>query len=93
MKLELDLTEALEVRLPDAQLRTLAEQVAELIAEREPGGYLDVTAAAEFLACSKDRIYTLVSVGRIPHHKDGSRTLFKRSELEAYVRNGGAKCP
>lgn len=81
--------------LPPELLEAIAERAAEILADRlgEPSGYLDVDAAAEFLACPKSRIYALVSAGRIPYEKDGSRLLFDRDELRAYVANGGARRP
>jgi excisionase family DNA binding protein len=45
--------------------------------------WIDVHGAAEHLACKRRRIYDLVEQGRIPHHRDGSRLLFRRSELDA----------
>ena len=78
----------------DEVLDRLAERVAALLAEKQPGqlpGFVDVEGAAAFLACSKSRIYALVSARRIPHHRDGSRLLFDRNELREYVRNGGAR--
>lgn len=81
---------------PEA-LAVIAEQVAAILAERQAEpvveGYLDVPGACEFLACKRDRIYALVSAGRIPHHRDGSRLLFDRAELHAFVRAGGALRP
>ncbi len=80
----------------------LVEQVARRAAEmivREhqpaPGAepWLDVQGAAEHIRCPKSRIYALVSAGRIPYHKDGSRLLFRSSELDAYVLAGGARRP
>ncbi len=81
--------------LPPEVLEAIAERAAEILAGRQPvaSGYLDVDGAAEFLACPKSRIYALVSADRIPHEKDGSRLLFDRDELRAYVVNGGAKRP
>ncbi len=73
--------------------RRAAEILAELQPPSEPEGYLDVAGAAAFLACPPSRIYALVSVGRIPVHRDGSRLLFDRRELRAYVAAGGAKRP
>lgn len=86
------------IPLPAALVEAIAQRAAELLAERlptaaEPDGYLDVDGAAEFLACPKSRIYSLVSSRRIPHHRDGSRLLFDRSELRAYVEAGGARRP
>ena len=63
------------------------------VAEGHAGGYMNVDQAAEFLACKRDRIYALVSAGRIPHHRDGTRLLFDRAELREYVRDGGARRP
>lgn len=88
----------LTLELSDDALEQLARRVADLLAastdvEREPAGYLDVAAAATFLACPPSRIYALVSAGRIPHYRDGSRLLFLPCELRSFVRNGGAKRP
>jgi excisionase family DNA binding protein len=87
---------ALTFELPDEVIDVLAERVGAILAERhvdEPGGYLDVAAAAQFIACPTSRIYALVSANRIPHHRDGSRLLFDRGELRDYVNHGGAKRP
>jgi excisionase family DNA binding protein len=54
---------------------------------------MNVEQAAKHLGCAKGRIYALTSARRIPHHHDGSRLLFDRQELDAWVRNGGAKRP
>ena len=81
---------------PDELVEQIAERAAEKVAERrneDREGFIDVPAAAAFLACPVSRIYALVSAHRIPFHKDGSRTLFNRAELREYVSNGGAKRP
>jgi excisionase family DNA binding protein len=82
-----------ELELTDAQLDAIAARAAELVAERQDAGYMNVEQAAEFLACGRDRIYALVSAGRIPHERDGSRLLFDRQRLREYVKAGGAKRP
>jgi excisionase family DNA binding protein len=88
---------ALTFDIAEELIERIARRAAELLAGREPppveDGFLDVAGAAEFLACPKSRIYSLVSVGRIPHHRDGSRLLFDRGELREYVRRGGARRP
>jgi excisionase family DNA binding protein len=90
---------ALSLGVPAELIEAIAERAAEILAERqgEPvdagGGYLDVAGAAAFLACPTGRIYSLVSAGRIPHHRDGSRLLFDRAELREYVLAGGARRP
>ena len=89
------MTEPLALELPDELLDQIAERVAAILAERETTttGYIDVAAAAEFLACPVSRIYALTSANRLPVHRDGSRLVFDREELHAYVNNGGARRP
>lgn len=88
---------SLRIDLPAALVEKVAERAAEILAERqgentEPG-FLGVEGAAAFLSCPKSRVYRLVSAGRVPHHRDGSRLLFDRDELRQFVRTGGAKTP
>lgn len=87
----------LSLTLPPELVEEIARRVAEILAERQgtddQDGFLDVAAAAEFLSCPKSRIYALVSAGRIPHKRDGSRLLFDRQALREYVENGGARRP
>jgi len=86
----------LELQLPDELLELLvaraAEQAAEIISAR-PEPWVDVETAAQHLACPKSRVYSLVSAGRIPVARDGSRLLFRLSELDAWVRDGGGIRP
>lgn len=87
---------AVSVEIAEELLERIAERAAALLADRQsaqPGGFLDVAGAADFLACPKSRVYALVSAGRLPHHHDGSRLLFDREELREYVRRGGARRP
>jgi excisionase family DNA binding protein len=87
----------LSLTLSEELLQQIAHRVAELVRDDTRGtsddGYMDVAGAAEFLACPSSRIYSLVSAKRMPHHRDGSRLLFDRNELRAYIQNGGAKRP
>ncbi len=85
----------LHLDVPDALVEVIAARAAELVAEREakPAGFLDVAAAADFLACPASRVYSLVSAKRLPVHRDGSRLLFDRAELREYVASGGATRP
>jgi excisionase family DNA binding protein len=65
----------LEIELTDEQGRQIAAWVAELSNGRsEPhGGFLDVPGAAVYLSCPVSRVYSLVSAGRLPVHRDGRR--------------------
>jgi excisionase family DNA binding protein len=49
--------------------------------------WVGVERAAEHLGCKRQRIYNLVSDGAIPHRKDGSRLLFRLSELDAWLND------
>jgi excisionase family DNA binding protein len=84
---------ALEIKVPSQVIETVVEGVATLLAERlepNPEAWVGVDQAAAHLACPKSRIYDLVSARRIPHERDGSRLLFRRSDLDAWVTSGGA---
>ena len=86
----------LSLAVPPELVEAVAERVAELLVERhapEPEPWIGVEQAADHLACPKSRLYALVSAGRIPHRKDGSRLLFRRTELDDWLEQGGAKRP
>jgi excisionase family DNA binding protein len=77
-------------------IESVAQRAAELVAERFKAGYepwLDVKDAATHIACPVSRIYALVSAGRIPHRHDGSRLLFRREQLDAWIEQGGGRRP
>ncbi len=81
---------ALTFELPESLLERLAERVAQLVlAQLDVSGYsspwLDVNEAAEYLRCKPKRVYDLVGQSRLPVHRDGSRLLFDRAELDAYL--------
>jgi excisionase family DNA binding protein len=82
LKLALDLSaETLDV---------LADLVAERLADRleaaVPSPYLTIPEAADYLRCKRHRLDDLLSAGRLTRHKEGSRTLIDRRELEQHVR-------
>lgn len=88
--------EGLNVPVPAALLEAIARRAAELVAEAVPSApeaWVGVLEAAEYLACPRSRIYALASAGRIPHCKDGSRLLFRRSELDRWLDAGGGRRP
>lgn len=88
------IVDALLAELGPEDLQTLAEKLAPYLERPKPDtGWLDVAGAAEHLQCPKSRLYSLVSARRVPFHKDGSRLLFDRYELDEFIRNGGARRP
>jgi excisionase family DNA binding protein len=80
------------IPVPPELIEALAQRTAEIVTERlgqQPEPWIGVDQAAEHLACPKSRIYALVSARRIPHEKDGSRLLFRRSDLDEWLQQGG----
>jgi excisionase family DNA binding protein len=75
----------LHLEFPDAVIEAIAARVIDQLdlERQQPEPWLTVDQAAEHLACKPRRIYDLVSQRRIPHVKDGSRLLFRASELDA----------
>lgn len=53
--------------------------------------WLSVDEIAEHLGISKVSIYKWVEAGKIPAHKVGRLLRFKVSEIDAWVRDGGAR--
>ncbi len=48
-------------------------------------------AIAAYLDCPKSRVYALSSAGRIKVERDGSALIARTSDLDAWLRGGGAK--
>lgn len=93
----------LVVQLSDEQVELIARRAAELVLERQerdvaPAStddrqWLTVSAAAEFLGCGAQRIYTLRSTGKLSSFKEGGRAMVARAELDALVNAGRALSP
>ncbi|MGC2374886.1 MAG: helix-turn-helix domain-containing protein [Solirubrobacteraceae bacterium] len=77
----------LTVTLTDEQLAEIAERAAALISSDSPtvSPWLNVAEAAERLRCHKDRIYDLISLGKLRPRRDGRRVLLHRDDLDSYV--------
>lgn len=88
--------EQIEARVTEAIERALSQREQ---AERSP--YMTTGEAAEFLRCSRQRIYDLISQGRLSRFKEGGtpenpragRTLVLRSEVEALVETERLRRP
>jgi excisionase family DNA binding protein len=52
---------------------------------------MTVQEAAEFLRCPRQRIYDLLSQGRLSRFKDGRRTLVSRAEVARWVGEDGVR--
>ena len=72
----------------DVVRRAVAEALAEA-ASHTANGFLDVAAAAEFIASTPAAIRSLVKRSEIPFYKaPNGRLLFDRDELAQWVRDG-----
>ena len=52
--------------------------------------WLSVEEIAEYLGVSKDAIYAWINLKEMPAHRLGRLWKFKREEVDAWVRAGGA---
>jgi excisionase family DNA binding protein len=79
----------------EAILRALADRLAPFLPRpSSEDRWLTVESAARYLDCTPRRLYEFTSPSheaKIPFERDGRRILFRRSELDAWVRGGGAK--
>lgn len=73
-----------------AQVEATRLVATELAAARSP--WLNAGGAAGHMCCPVSRIRKLTAQGVLPHHREGGRVLYHRDDLDAYIRNGGAKC-
>ena len=81
---------AVVVSLPAEVVEMIARRAAELLAEqqrheRPASPLLTIPEAAELLRCKRHRIDDLLCQRRLTRYKDGSRTLVRRREVEAYI--------
>jgi excisionase family DNA binding protein len=80
---------------PPELIEKIAVRAVELVEARAGAddSWLTAAEAADYLRCPISRIYALTSARRVPHYRDCSRLLFRRSELDAWVERGGARRP
>jgi len=76
----------------------VVDEIVDRVAERilaaglptvEP--WVGVNDVAAHLSCRRQRIYDLVGrrgAGQIPHRRDGTRLLFRLSEVDAWLAHG-----
>ena len=79
----------LTLSVPPALLEEVARMAAELVAERltpQPvSEFLTVPETAEILRAKPQRVYDLLSDGRLTRLKDGSRVLISRAEVLSHL--------
>ncbi len=91
-------TSRLTLELSDLEIAAIAEKVAAIIVSdgvrprsQGPQRFLTPTEAAEYLRCSRQRIYDLCSAGTLSRFRDGTRVLISRAEIDAHVQRGATK--
>jgi excisionase family DNA binding protein len=90
-------TDRLTVTLPAELVDVIVERVVERLEERleQPDDpWMDVNEAAEYLRCSRQRIYDLLArqgeePARLEGVHDGRRRLIRKSELDRYLEGAG----
>jgi excisionase family DNA binding protein len=81
-------------KLRDIIAATASQTVSRMLrAEqgRQSPGYLTAQHAAEYLDCSRRRIYDLSESGQLRTYKDGNRSLFRRQDLDAVLTSRGER--
>ena len=82
----------LALTLPDEIVEAVARRAAELVVEYqrlESEPWMNTKQAAAYLACKPQRLHELSSLERIAYRKDGSRNLYRRSDLDRYLDDSG----
>ena len=92
------LAAALVESLDAPALAQLAERLKPYLAAApaaDDGWLRGADAIAAYISSPRSRVYALAACTppRIPLHRDGSALVAKRSELDAWVRDGGGKRP
>jgi excisionase family DNA binding protein len=92
-----DVAASFSFEAPDGLVEAIAARAAEIVAAQlasVPEPWVGVQEAARHLGCKPQRIYDLVhrkDETRIPHRKEGGRLLFKLSQLDRWVEDGGGE--
>ena len=88
---------ALLAEADDRDLAALAERLRPLLsveASAAPDPWLRGAAEiGRYIGAPRSRVYALVEAGRLPIERDGSSLCAKRSDLDEWVRAGGALRP
>lgn len=68
-------------------IERIAAEVVARMALPESSPWMDVNSAAEYLACSPQRIRKLVARRELPYHQErpGGRVFFHRGELDEWL--------
>jgi excisionase family DNA binding protein len=62
-------------------------------AQTMPSPWMTAKEAAEYMRCPLSRVRKLTMTGELPHEHDGRRVLYRRDQLDEFIRAGGAISP
>ena len=84
---------ALSIEVPARVIEAVAQRAAEIVLdllarEQHFPMYLSVPEAANLMRTKPQRVYDLLSSGRLTRFKDGRRVLVSRAEIETYLAAG-----
>jgi len=57
------------------------------MSEKSPTNYMNPRDAAQYLSIGKSKLYELVAAGALPRCKVGTRTVFRRDDLDGYMES------
>jgi hypothetical protein len=91
----MSVVDALLAELSEDGLAALAERLRPYLATSpaEDGWLRGADQIAEHIGCPRSRVYALAGAKRLPLERDGSALIARKSELDAWIRNGGGKRP
>jgi hypothetical protein len=61
--------------------------------QQDDGWLRGADSIGRYLGAPRSRVYALASAGRVPVVHDGSALVARRSVLDEWLQNGGAKRP
>ena len=88
----------LNIDVPHEVVETVARRALELMRDKQQessDGWLDAAGAARYLGIPKTALHKLTAARAIPFEQEGAgcKLYFKRSDLDAWRRQGGGRAP
>lgn len=90
------LVAALIAELGPEELQALADKLAPYLQQpnTDNGWLRGADQIADYIGAPRSRIYAMTSAGRLPAvQRDGTALVARKSDLDEYIRNGGARRP
>ena len=86
----MSIDQAIMLNFPLEAVEAIAWHVESRVLERmanERSPWMTAPQAAEHMAAPLSRVRKLTSAGKLPHYKEGGRVLYRRDEIDAYIRD------